>query len=143
MKQTMAIFIFLIAALFLVGCAKTAVVKIDEKAEKNETTAVMEKKPAANESAAPTNQTAQPKVPPQTTDITGKTAVKCQDTDADDKFTSGRVTVTYSDGSKNDFIDECPAKNEVYQTEYVCVGNDVDSKLNTCKSPCVAGICIE
>jgi hypothetical protein len=133
MRTPTLIAVLIIFSLLFVGCSKTAVVKIDGTKE-NKTEAPAPK---------PVNQTPEPKQPVQTTNVTGKVPVKCTDSDANDKFTSGRVTVTYSDGSKNDFIDECPVKNEVFQLEYVCDGNKEDSKINTCGSPCIAGLCLD
>lgn len=132
-----ALFVTLLALMLLAAaCSKTEVIKLGEQASD-----------AASAQGADNTTQAQPasqaKAPLQTTNISGKTAVKCTDTDADDLFTSGRVTVKYNDGSKQDFVDECPVQNEIFITEYTCVDNNVKPKTAMCDTFCVAGICFQ
>jgi len=130
--------VLVVLSSILISCSKTEVVKIGEQpsASNNAPTAT-----TPTEAPLISNSTT-PKVPAADTNTTGKTAVKCDDTDGADTTVSGRVTVTYDDGSKKDYIDECPGNGNV-QTEYVCVGNDVKSKNTICKQLCVAGVCID
>ena len=127
MKKGM-IFALIVLSVFLIACSKTEVIKIGQ----NNTAPAKTQQLSAN----------QTKIPAATTNTTGKVAVGCDDTDDDDFTTSGRVTITYNDGSKKDYIDECPGNSNIV-TEYICKGNDVSTKLNICKQLCVAGICIE
>jgi hypothetical protein len=125
---TLLVILFLIAA-----CAKTEVVKLDEKPTEQPT--------ATPEPSQPANQTSSE----PTTTTTTKVATNCVDTDGNDIYSSGKVTVTYDDGSKQEFVDECPVKNEAFQTEYICVGKDAKPRTSICANgtPCVAGICLE
>lgn len=131
--------VFAVLSIVLIACSKTEVVKIGEQPSANNNAS----------SAAPSTTASQPtpsaptqKVPVADTNTTGKIAVKCDDTDGEDTTISGRVTVTYNDGSKKDYIDECPGDGNV-QTEYICSGNDVKTKNTICKQICVAGVCVE
>ena len=130
--------ILLVFSLLLMACSKTEVVKLDAANGAPANSVQTNTSSASSVSSEPAA-----KEPAATTSTEGKTAVKCTDTDGDDVFTSGRVTVTYNDGSKKDFIDECPVNNEVFQTEYSCAGNDVKHKTNICDMFCVAGVCFQ
>ena len=115
--------LFIVFSLFFVACSKKEVVKVDNVEEPETTTG----SPVTTETTTPTGDVV---------------AVKCTDTDASDIYTSGKVTIKYSDGSEKDFVDDCPAKSNV-QVEYICQGNNVASKNTICTQICVAGLCLE
>lgn len=117
------VLVLIALTLLLVACSKTEVVKLGEEA------------PVETVDDTPIE-------PADISEITGR-AVECTDSDGEDIYTSGRVTVKYDDGTKSDFIDECPVKNENFLTEYLCDGNNVKPKNTICDKLCIAGVCLQ
>ncbi len=120
MDKRFLISLFFITSLFLVACAKTQVVKIDQQPSAPA--------PAAN--ASPSDQGA------LVTVEGGKTATSCDDSDLDDPESVGRVRVQYDDGTSKDFYDDCPGDASIL-TEYLCKGNNVATRNVICKQACI------
>ena len=133
MKTALIVF-FVFLGLFLVACGAKEVVPAGETAEEKDGEAMEE----SSETVDDVGDVMEDK--PATT-VTTKVAVDCDDSDGNDEFSSGIVSVTYEDGSTEDFIDECPVPNEQFLTEYVCENDNVKSKIFICDSFCVAGVC--
>lgn len=114
---------------FLVGCTQTEIVTepIEVPVEDEESTEEVTEEPAAED----TGETMEAK----------KVATSCEDSDGNDINEGGKVTITYSDGTTEEFFDECPGDAN-FQTEYICDGNNLATQNTICDNTCVVGVCI-
>ncbi len=126
MKRS-TIAVLLVLSLLFVACAKTEVVKIDNSQPENTTATAEQPVQAAPGEVVPVKCARE---------TAGNSNASRKVTDS-----SGKVTVTYSDGTTKDFIDNCPGNSNI-QVKYDCSGNDVVSQNTICSQLCVAGLCI-
>ncbi len=124
------VFVLLILSVVLIACSKTEIVKIDTSEpakELNKSAETTAEKPAETSPLAPSTGGA------AVTTEAGKTVKKCDDTDLNDPDIIGRVRLTFTDGTMQDFYDTC---NDIILTEYICEGKEVKSKNVICQSEC-------
>jgi hypothetical protein len=122
--------IFLLAlTILLVACAETKVVKLGNEQPSQ----------ATKQTTTTNTTTSAPPVSGAAVDTKGKVPTKCDDPDLDDPEMIGKVTVTYSDGSTENFYDYCPAPpenpkavNDLVVVEYICVGKEAKTKNHVC-----------
>lgn len=127
------IFVLVVLALFLFACSKTEVVKIDTSSAETPAAATPAATTPASTAATPSATIAPSTGGAAVATEAGKTVKKCDDTDLNDPETIGRVRITFTDGTTQDFYDAC---TDIILTEYICEGKEVKTKNAICNHEC-------
>jgi len=74
--------------------------------------------------------------------IKGKVVLSCTDNEEGINFgKKGTVTLTFEDGSTEDYTDYCIGKFSLL--EYYCRGNELVEEGHRCQYSCYQGVCLE